>query len=178
VAWFESLGARDVAAPGVIDPASANEEKHVREIRQAGLVYMLGGFPRHLCETLRGSLVWQAVQAVWEKGAVLGGSSAGAMVLCEWYYDPFEGQVLRGLDLLHDCCVLPHFETFGQNWIPSLSGRLPGVLLIGIDEQTGMINDGPEGLWQVYGKGGVVLSRTGQSRHRFVQGEPFELLRV
>lgn len=175
VAWFQSLGAQDVAALGVTDPDSANEEQNAREIEEARLIYLLGGFPRHLHETLEGSRVWRAALAACEKGAILAGSSAGAMVLCEWYYDPFEGQALRGLDLLHGSCVLPHFETFGQNWIPSLTDRLPGVLLIGIEEQTGMINDGPDGQWQVYGKGGVVLPRDRHPHHRFISGKAFGL---
>jgi cyanophycinase len=175
VAWFESLGARDVAALKIIDPDSANEAKNALEIEEAGLIYLLGGFPRHLCETLKESLVWQAALAACEKGAVLAGSSAGAMVLCEWYFDPYEGQVLRGLDLLRGCCVLPHFETFGASWIPSLEDRLPDALLIGIEEQTGMINHGPAGRWQVYGKGAVELCRAGRTRRRFVPGKSFEL---
>jgi cyanophycinase len=175
VAWFRSLGARDVSALGVTDPASANQEQPARQIEHARLIYLLGGFPRHLCETLEGSLVWQAIRIACVKGAVLAGSSAGAMVLCEWYYDPFEGQALRGLDLVHGCCVLPHFERFGQNWIPSLTDRLPGVLLIGIEEQTGMINDGPDGQWQAYGKGGIVLAPDGHPHRRFIPGEAFEL---
>ena len=175
VAWFRSLGARDVSALGVTDPESANEERQAGQIEHARLIYLLGGFPRHLCETLEGSLVWQAIRVAFEKGAVLAGSSAGAMVLCEWYYDPFEGQVLRGLDLLHGSCILPHFERFGQNWVPKLTGPLPGVLLIGIEEETGMINDGPDGQWQVYGKGGIVLERSGRPHRRFLPGEAFEL---
>jgi cyanophycinase len=175
VAWFESLGARDVAALGVVDPESAKREQFAIEIERARLVYLLGGFPRHLCGTLEGSLAWRATLVAHENGAVLAGSSAGAMVLCEWYFDPFEGQVFRGLDLLHGICVLPHFETFGQSWVPSLADRLPGALLLGIEEQTGIINDGPNGLWQVYGKGVVVLSRAGHPGRCCIQGEPFEL---
>jgi cyanophycinase len=175
VVWFRSLGARDVAALDVIDPESAKREQFATEIERARLVYLLGGFPRHLCGTLEGSLVWRAALAAHENGAVLAGSSAGAMVLCEWYFDPFEGKVFRGLDLLHGICVLPHFETFGQSWVPRLADRLPVALLLGIEEQTGIINDGPNGLWQVYGKGGVVFSRAGHPGRRCIQGDFFEL---
>jgi cyanophycinase len=176
VAWFRSLGARDVAALGVIDPESAEREQLAIEIERARLVYLLGGFPRHLCRTLEGSLAWRAALVAHENGAVLAGSSAGAMVLCEWYFDPFEGKIFRGLDLLHGICVLPHFQTFGQSWVPSLADQLPGVLLLGIEEQTGIINNGPNGPWQVYGKGGIVLSGAGHPRRRCIQGEPFELV--
>jgi cyanophycinase len=175
VAWFRSLGARDVAAVGVIDPGSADEGQNAGEIEDARLIYLLGGFPRHLCETLKGSLVWRAALAACDKGAVLAGSSAGAMVLCEWYYDPFGGQPLLGLGLLPGCCVLPHFEAFGGNWAPSLTEQLPGTLLIGIEEQTGMVNDGSDKGWHVYGKGGVVLCRAKEPHRRFMPGKAFKL---
>ena len=57
--------------------------------------------------------------------------------------------------------MIPHHNTFGKGWAPKLAAMLPGVVLIGIDEQTGMIDDGPQGLWTVYGKGAVTLYREG-----------------
>jgi cyanophycinase len=79
------------------------------------------------------------------------------MVLCEFYFDPASGNVLQGLDLLPEVCVLPHHDTFGKNWAPRLTRLLPGALLIGIDEETGLLNDRPEGQWTVYGKGAVTV---------------------
>jgi cyanophycinase len=90
-------------------------------------------------------------------GAVIAGSSAGAMVLCEFYFDPASGKVLPGLNLLAEVCVLPHHDTFGKDWAPRLTSLLPGALLIGIDEETGVLNDDPTGQWTVYGKGAVTL---------------------
>jgi cyanophycinase-like exopeptidase len=42
-----------------------------------------------------------------------------------------------------------------------LAPLLTEVVLIGIDEETGLMNDGPEGRWTVYGKGAVTLYRRG-----------------
>jgi cyanophycinase len=157
VGWFQSLGAADVRAVDIIDRASADRPDLAKEIERARLVFVLGGFTRYLAETLSGSLAWQAMLSAHRAGAVIGGSSAGAMVFCEHYCDPNSGKVLPGLNLLPGMCVLPHHDIFGKDWAPRLTSLLPGALLIGIDEETGLLNDGAAGAWTVYGKGAVTL---------------------
>lgn len=102
------------------------------------------------------------------------GSSAGAVVLCKHYYDPFKKEVYEDLGLISQACVIPYHETFGQSWVLPLLGLLPGIVLIGIDEQTGMLNDGPQGQWQVYGKG-VVTLYPGQNKLIFGSGQLLKL---
>jgi cyanophycinase len=172
VRWFKSLGATDVEVAYVIDQASANDETIAASLRSAKLIYLLGGFPRYTGETLANSLAWRATLDAYRNGAVLAGSSAGAMVLCEHYYDPYEGKVLPGLNLIPNACVLPHHNTFGQRWAAQLKKLLPDATLIGIDEQTGMLS-GPGG-WTVHGAGQVTLYRNGQAEVR-EKGVPFDL---
>jgi cyanophycinase len=162
VRWFQSLGVSTVDLVPVIDQQSANDPALAGRLRSARFIYLLGGFPRHLGETLKGSRVWQAALEAYEEGAVIGGSSAGAMVLCEHYYDPYEDKLLEGLKLLPDSCVLPHHNHMGRNWAGPLSAQLPDDTLIGIDKQTGMVNDGA-GSWTIYGAGKVTLYRDGQT---------------
>jgi cyanophycinase len=97
----------------------------------------------------------------YRAGAVIAGSSAGAMVLCEHYYDPYEKMLLRGLNLIPDACVLPHHNNAGKAWAGQLMRLLPNSTLIGIDESTGMVNDA-DGTWRVYGAGGVTVYSGGQ----------------
>jgi len=174
VNWFQGLGAVDVRAIDIIDRASADRPDLAREIERARLVFMLGGFTRYLAETLSESLAWLAMVSAYRDGAVIGGSSAGAMVLCEHYFDPNSGKVLPGLNLLPKMCVLPHHDTFGKDWAPRLTRLLPGALLIGIDEETGLLNDGPEGQWTVYGKGAVTVYEP-DNRAVFQHGQRFVL---
>jgi cyanophycinase len=157
VQWFKGLGATDVRSLPVIDRVSADRWDLAGELETARMVYLLGGFPRYLAETLAGSRVWEAIRKAHREGAVIGGSSAGAMVLCENYYNQPAAQVFSGLDLLAGCCVLPHHDTFGKGWARPLSRLLPKATLIGIDEETGMLNDGPSGEWTVYGRGAVTV---------------------
>ena len=157
VSWFKHLGAVNVSALPLIDRKSADDPAVVEALQCSGIIYLLGGFPRHLAQSLAGSASWQAILSAYQSGTVIAGSSAGAMILCDTYYDPHAKQTLNGLGLIPDACVLPHFNTFGQDWAPELLRRLPGVILIGIDEQSGILNDGPLGRWQAYGAGGVTL---------------------
>jgi cyanophycinase-like exopeptidase len=51
---------------------------------------------------------------------------------------------------------------------------IPQAILLGIDEQTGIINDALDGAWTVYGAGGVTLYRSEQIEVR-ARGELFRL---
>lgn len=173
VRWFQSLGAKNVFSLDVIDSKSANDAVLAASIRTSKLIYLLGGFPRHLGETLKDSVCWSAALEAHQNGAVIAGSSAGAMVLCEHYYDPYERKLLRGLNLLPNACVLPHHNQFGKAWANQMRQMLPEAVLIGIDEATGMVNNA-SGKWQVYGGGEVTLYRTG-STVGYGGGETFSL---
>lgn len=174
VAWFRRLGADNVRSVPVIDRASADQPELAGELEAARFIFLLGGFTRHLAETLAGSRAWGAVQAAYRAGAVIGGSSAGAMVLCENYFDQKSGRALPGLNLLPGCCVLPHHNTFGSRWAFGLRQLLPGVHLLGIDEEAGLLNDGPAGEWSVYGKGGVTVYEP-HGQRTYHHGQQLEL---
>jgi len=160
--WFQSLGARNVSIVPIIDPSSAGDVQLASQLRQARLIYILGGSPSYLAEVLQKSLCWQALLEAYANGAVVAGSSAGAMVLCQYYFDPTHKQVREGLNVLSNCCVLPHHNTFGHTWSQRLLAELPEVTLIGIDERTGLLDNGPgerQSSWRVYGQGHVALYR-------------------
>ncbi|MDP1715149.1 MAG: Type 1 glutamine amidotransferase-like domain-containing protein [Anaerolineales bacterium] len=169
--WFRGLGAKNVFVVDVTDSASANDISLAASIRTSRLIYLLGGFPRHLGETLANSLCWQVALDVYQQGGVIAGSSAGAMVLCEHYYDPYQKKLLRGLNLIPNACVLPHHNNFGKAWAGQLVRMLPDAVLLGIDEYTGMLTDMDNG-WQVHGAGQVTLYRAGASV-RYARGERF-----
>lgn len=171
VRWFQSLGAKNVFTVDVIDSTSANDSNLAASIRTSKLIYLLGGFPRHLGETLANSLCWSAALEAYYTGAVIAGSSAGAMVLCEHYYDPYEKKLLRGLNLVPNACVLPHHNNFGKAWAGQLKQMLSESIFIGIDEHTGMVNDAG-GEWGVYGAGEITLYRS-ESAVGYGRGERF-----
>ena len=174
VRWFEGLGAKDVLSVPLVDRASANDATVAQALRAARLIYLLGGFTDYLGRTLKDSLAWQAVLEAYRDGAVVAGSSAGAMVMCQVYFDPRAGQVVEGLALVPNSLVLPHHDTFGKAWAARLRDQVPDVTLIGIDEQTGTLNDGEHKSWNVYGAGTVTLYRAGRLE-TYQPGQAFSL---
>lgn len=163
VRWFRGLGATNVELLLLIDQDSANDAGIAASLRQSRLIYMLGGFTGYLGETLKGSESERAMLDAYEAGAVIAGSSAGAMVMCQYYFNPERGQVVEGLNFVPNTCVLPHHNTFGKRWASQLTRLLPNAVLLGIDEQTGMIDEGgAKNGWRVYGRGAVTIYRKGQ----------------
>src|SRR6266568_6229499 len=163
--WFHSLGATNVETLPLIDKTSANDPRIAARISQSRLLYMLGGFTGYLGETLKDSASWQAMLKAYQAGAIIAGSSAGAMVMCQYYFNPGKDQIVEGLGLVPNTCVLPHHNTFGKGWAQRLTKMLPDVVLLGIDERTGTLDDGDGGRkigWRVYGQGAVTLYRGGQ----------------
>jgi cyanophycinase len=175
IRWFQSLGAKDIISLPLIDKVSANDADIIKSLRNANLIYMLGGFTEYLAETLQGSGSWEAVLEAHRDGAVIAGSSAGAMVMCEFYYDLNQGQVVEGLGLVRNSLVLPHHNTFGKSWASRLL-KISQVTLIGIDEQTGMIDDGAQ-TWTVRGSGAVTLYQNGQIE-TYQDGQAFSVYEV
>ncbi|HKV01269.1 MAG TPA: Type 1 glutamine amidotransferase-like domain-containing protein, partial [Ktedonobacteraceae bacterium] len=178
VNWFKSLGARQVESLPLIDKASANDPQIAGKISRSRLIYMLGGFTGYLGETLKQSASWQAMLEAYANGAVIAGSSAGAMVLCQYYYDLGSSQVVEGLWLVSNACVLPHHNTFGKNWAKRMEANLPNAILLGVDEQTGMLDDANgdrKTVWRVYGQGAVTIYRHGQLTV-YKTGESFNIL--
>ena len=164
VRWFKRIGARQVTLVPLIDQASANQISVASVLRRSRLIYLLGGFPHYLVCALNGSLSWQAILDAYDTGAVIGGSSAGAMILCQHYYDPDTQKIMEGLNLVPRTCLVPHHNTFGKGWAASLVPSIPHDVIVGVDEQTGLIDEGKEGGWIVFGKGMVTVYKGGKTR--------------
>ena len=173
-AWFRSLGARNVTVLPLLRRKDAADPALAATLEAARFIYLLGGFTHYLGQTLLDSAAWAAMRAAHAQGAVIGGSSAGAMVLCDPYYDPARDAVERGLGLVANVCVLPHHNSFGRRWAAGLGRRLPDAILLGLDERTGILNDGPGGTWQIYGAGSVTLyNKANRAGHQ--PASPFAL---
>jgi cyanophycinase len=155
IAQAERLGVEPVVVP-VADRADAGDPALAAQVAGAGLVYLSGGDPAYLADTLRDSAVWAAIVAAWRGGAALAGCSAGAMALASWVprlrRPRQEGTT--GLGLLPHLRVIPHFDLFAAR-VPDLFERFlspydPAVTVIGVDEDTALVG-GPE-QWTVQGR--------------------------
>jgi cyanophycinase len=127
----------------------ADDPEIAAQVAGAGLIYLSGGSPGYLADTLRDTALWRAVRAAWVAGAALAGCSAGAMAMADWVPDIRRptGRGRPGLGLLPQLRVLPHFDRM-LGRVPDLLARpflrgAPGVSLVGIDEETALVG-GPE----------------------------------
>ena len=158
----------------VLDKESANDLLFAKQIVGAGLIYLSGGDPTYLAETLRDSLVWKTIVKEWENGASLGGCSAGAMALTTWVPRMRikigrNNEDVAGLGLLPHIRVIPHFDRM-LGWIPDIITRYllntpSGVTLVGIDEDTALV--GGIHNWVVKGKQSAwVLTHEGRTEYK------------
>jgi cyanophycinase len=150
----------------------------VEEISDAALIYLSGGDPHYLAQTLFETPVWSAIVAAWESGASLAGCSAGAMIFGKEIMGIRKSHASPGLNLLPTIQTIPHYDRF-LGWLPDRVAaaivRAPdGVHLIGIDEDTALIRDNAQALWRVWGEGKVHVLK-GATPQSFSKGEKFSL---
>lgn len=173
--WFVTLDL-EIEELRVRTKVDAADKAVAQQALGAGLIYIAGGNPGHALEVLRGSRVWAAIREAWAKGTALAGSSAGAMALCQWsliratWPNRTQRRSSEALGLVPGCAFLPHFDTFGQRWIPSAHETLGAeTLLLGVDERTAALWE--DGQWWALGAGAVTVVR-GDIRHRFDAPSP------
>ena len=170
VAYFSSLGA-DASPLMVLGPDTAGDEGLVSHLDTADVIYLTGGDPSHLLETLRDSLFLSGLLRALARGAVVAGSSAGAMVLGSW--TSFGGG-MDTLGVLSGVAVLPHHERSDPDEVlKRLDQSAPaGTEVLGVDAMTCCFG-GPGG-WTVLGRGAVTLYSRG-SWQRFESGHSVPL---
>jgi cyanophycinase len=108
--WFAERGA-DVRGLMVLRRPDAEDAANARAVRESRFLYLSGGSPMHLRSVLKDSEVWTALVETWRDGAVLAGSSAGAMALCDPMVDPRGGAFTVGLGLVEQLAFIPHHDT-------------------------------------------------------------------
>jgi len=155
VLYFQRLGAKAEAVM-IVDAETARNPTLSAQIKEADLVYFTGGDPVYLLETIRDSPAWKAAQEVLQKGRIIAGSSAGAMILGGQMWAPGKGW-REGLGLVPSIAVIPHHTTLASRWNAAhmRAALREGVILVGIDEATALV--GPP--WQVLGPGQVTVYR-------------------
>jgi len=178
--YWHDLGKKQAEALGVEQVVlhiatreDADDLTNVALIHGAGLVYLSGGNPAFLADTLRGTLVWEAIVNEWELGAAVAGCSAGAMAMST-SVPPISSRMtqrgeVEGLSFLPHLRVIPHFDRF-KNYVPDLESKIlessdSSVLLLGIDEDTALVGGSEE--WTVRGKRSVwMLSSSGSKEFK------------
>jgi len=178
VAHFGSLGA-EVEPVLVRDRAGADDAGAAQAIGEADLIYLSGGKPVYLMDVLRDTVVGGALLAAHDRGAVLAGCSAGAMVLATHAFDfrlrlaPWPLRWQRGFGVVPNALVMPHYDAWPEPMSVLIALQAPrGSVVLGIDDETALA--GRDGAWQVHGQSRVTVWR-GRHRDRYRAGETFRL---
>ncbi len=166
-----------VETPLVIDKQSANDPGNAALVANADWIYLGGGFPHIGMYILSSTQVLRELRKAAERGVLILGASAGAMMMCAQSFvitpDLFAGKTEpEPLDCLgfipHSLCI-PHFNrAYSQRWT-SDGVRPTDTTLIGIEEQTALVNT--QGYWEVLGGGDVAVFERGSDITRFKAGQ-------
>ncbi len=160
-AWFASLGARTRGLM-VLGRTDAEDAGNAEAVRASRFIYLGGGSPMHLRSVLKASAVWDALLDAWRHGAVVAGSSAGAMVLTDPMVDPRGGALTVGLGMVEQLAVIPHFGHENAEKVHrSIALAAPGLPVVGIPERTALVRDS-DGGWRQAGVGQVQVFVSGQ----------------
>ena len=169
VVHFSGLGA-EASSLMVLEAGDANDESMASQVLECDVVYFTGGSPDHLLSTLKGSKLLANLLIALESGAVVGGSSAGAMVMGSRMRRPSVGEWVEALGIAPAIAVLPHHERSDPAVVcRELAGKGPnGLVFLGIDAQSGCF--GRPGNWRAVGPGRVTLYKDG-SWEVFTEGD-------
>ena len=179
VEHFTALGAQ-VDAAMILNREDAADPQWLPLLNAADFYYFSGGDPGHAAASLRDTPAWEVILRRHRAGAVLGGCSAGAMMLGGWMFTP-PGRGQRGfqpgLGLLPQLITLPHFDQFGR-WVTTqfvgwlIRSAPAGTTVAGIDEDTALVRLGPAdgapdaGIWEVQGRQTVTVFDGPAGTHR------------
>ena len=154
------LGVEQVFLP-IFDREAAMNPDYANQVSESALIYMSGGDPHYLANTLRGTPVLEAIIENWKSGGSLAGCSAGAMVMSSKipHFRISSNSPTDGFNLLPNLRVIPHFNKFFK-WIPDSAAKVlldtPGdSILLGIDEKTALVRRSGEQAWHAYGEAKV-----------------------
>jgi cyanophycinase len=166
---FQELGVARVAHLGIANREEVIHPGRASLLAEASAVFFTGGDQVRIATTLGGTALFAQLRDLYENGALLAGTSAGASAMGETMLvsQPMAldahkvagaFSMTRGLGLIPDLVIDQHFAQRAR--IERLIGAIaenPGVLGMGIDEDTGVII-GPDAQCSVIGTGAVYIA--------------------
>ena len=159
IAWFAAMGATAVGLD-VLNRRDAVDEANAEAIRAARFIYLAGESPMHLRSVLKDTPTWDAMVEAWQNGAVLAGSSAGAMVLTDPMVDSRGGAFTVGLGVIAPLAIVPHADTWSDDKLHRTQSLAPAATpVVGLPERTALLRLGDseagDTSWRVEGVGDI-----------------------
>ena len=146
---FTRLGAPGVAVVNPATRAESHDPDLVALVDGATGIFMSGGSQLRLSQLLPGTPLGEALHRAHDRGAVIGGTSAGASIMSDFMISMGEegvtprqraSQISAGLGLVRGVVVDQHFDQrsrYGR--LMSVIAPSPHLLGIGIDEDTAIV---------------------------------------
>ncbi|HEY1786287.1 MAG TPA: cyanophycinase [Pirellulales bacterium] len=155
IAEWRAHGAASVAVLSATTRGQADASALSAPFVDATGVWISGGNQRYLAEIYVDTEVERQLQALLERGGVVGGVSAGAAIMTQTMIVGGSDPVLeeRGFDLLPGTVVDQHFlkRNRTQRLLNVLAGHRE-LIGLGIDEHTAVVIERERGHWSVIGK--------------------------
>jgi cyanophycinase len=163
---FTALGASEIVILGIKDRAQANDEKIVKRLEDADLIFLTGGDQLRLTTIIGGSRLFSVIHDRLESGALIAGTSAGAAVFSDtMIYEGkseeglFKGSVLTtpGFGFVEKIIFDTHFLARGRiGRLVQIVTTNPTCIGVGIGEDSGVVLKG-DGIAEVIGTGQVII---------------------
>ena len=163
---FTSLGAREIISLRPESRTQAHDPDLAEPLGKVSAIFLTGGNQLKLSSFITGTPFGDAIQEAYQRGTVVGGTSAGASILAEHMIAFGAGgstpkqrmsQLSAGLGLLRGVVIDQHFEQrnrYGR--LLSLVAQSPSLLGLGVDEDTAaVVHDGSR--LTVLGRGAVTV---------------------
>lgn len=146
---FQKIGVETVNIMDITDRAAANDPALVQRIINSDVVYFTGGDQLRITNLLGGSDLLQAMMGHYQRGGVIAGTSAGAAAMSQvMIYQGKAGMAMRkgtvqmtpGMGLIRNAVVDSHFTQRGRfSRLLEVVTSNPGVIGLGLDEDTGIV---------------------------------------
>ena len=166
---YRRMGAENITLLHTKDRAVADSEEFVKPIREARGVFFSGGRQWRLADSYLNTRTQRELDALLERGGVIGGSSAGATIQGSFLVRGdsktniiMDGDHTEGFGFLKNVGIDQHVLKRNRQFdLISVMEDHPELLGIGIDENTAIVVTGDE--FTVIGQSFVLIYDTGRS---------------
>lgn len=171
---YEDIGAHARMLP-VRSRADAQDTDNTKTLADCSVIFLHGGMPQWLVDTLVDTPVWRSVAGAVARGASLAGTSGGIMCLGREIFrfgeSATEVSWTPGLGLLGGGFLGAHWNNDEYKALREPFDLLPAdALIVSVDERTVAVGDGHD--WTALGNG-VVHVRDEASEKVWQSGEEF-----
>lgn len=183
---FVEKGIKNIYGLNFVKGETLRQSK-LDSVRNAKLIYITGGDQNRFMDVVDGTEIEKAIHAAYQKGALVGGTSAGAAVMSEImitgnekkypdYSATFKNieaeniETKKGLGLITTAIIDQHFVRRSRfNRLISAIIEYPDVMGIGIDEATAILVKGND--VEVVGDSQVIVIQNTKRSKKILNGK-------